>query len=352
MPKMDGLTLAGKIKNEPEIADIPLVLLTSITQEYLSGVNESNTISAVLTKPVKQDELFNCLKNVLSKNKREAESSAAIQETSEQTQAEEISKPKARVLAVEDNNVNQKVILRHLAQLGYQSDLAVNGEEALTALEKTDYDAVLMDCQMPVRDGYSTASEIRRREQQSGKHIPIIAMTAHALLSDREKCLAAGMDDYLSKPIRQKDLAQLLARFTNQQMLQVFDNDIQSSKQSGETEFKDSESVKCALNELAEDDRDFADELIKAYIFDTTRRLGALAPALERNNLETIKNLGHSIKGSSAALGAVIIASLGKKLENMAQSGSLQNTDVLLKKMNQEFSNLKTFLENLLTRQD
>ncbi|MFN2392314.1 MAG: PAS domain S-box protein [Pyrinomonadaceae bacterium] len=347
MPKMHSLTLAGKIKNEPEIADTPLILLTSIRQQYLSGTDNSSVVSAILTKPIKQDELFDCLKNVLSENKRETESTATIEETSEQIQAEEISKPKARVLAVEDNDVNQKVILRQLSQLGYQSDLATNGEEALKTLEKNDYDIVLMDCQMPVRDGYSTASEIRRREQQSGKHIPIIAMTAHALPGDREKCLAAGMDDFISKPIRQKNLAQLLARFTNQQMLQVFSNDAQSSKQSNETEFKDAESVKSAINELAENDQDFASELIKAYIFDTTERLNALTPAVEKNDLEMIKNLSHSIKGSSATLGAVTMASLSEEFESIAQSGSLQNVNVLLENMNQEFSNLKTFLQNL-----
>jgi len=273
-----------------------------------------------------------------------------IEEKREQDQAKEFSKPKGCVLAVEDNDVNQKVILKHLSQLGYQSDLAANGEEALKAIEKNDYDAVLMDCQMPVRDGYSTASEIRRREQQSGKYVPIIAMTAHALSGDREKCLAAGMDDYISKPIRQKDLAQLLAHFTNNQTPKTSGNNTQSSKLFGKTSYKDSELVKAAIQELAEGDPDFGNQLINAYVLDSIKRLDALASAIENNDLETIKNTSHSIKGSSATLGAITVASLSEELERKAHSGSSQNADVLLKNINQEFSGLKTFLENLLTR--
>ncbi len=348
MPRIDGLTLAQKIKNEPEIGDTPLILLTSIRQQYLSGVEDSNTISAVLTKPIKHDELFDCLKNVLSKNERKIELSATIQEIGEPFQLEDFSKPKVRILAVEDNKVNQQVILGQLAHLGYQSDLATNGEEALLALEKNKYDVILMDCQMPVRDGYSTTAEIRRREQP-GKHIPIIAMTAHALSGDREKCLAAGMDDYISKPIRQKALAELLARFTNNQTPGISDNNTKSSEQFNKTDYKDAENVKIVIQELAENDQNFANKLIRAYIFDTTERLAALAHAIESNDLEMIKNQGHSIKGSSVTLGAVTIASLGGELESITQSGSLQNAKILLESMNQEFSGLKIFLKSLLT---
>ncbi|HEY5979585.1 MAG TPA: response regulator, partial [Microlunatus sp.] len=191
MPAMDGLELARRIKDTPALSGTRLVVLTSsdVTSAELDGVH----VSAHLNKPVRPAQLHDLLGQVLQPSLRvpwpEASEPAAIHRSG-----------RGRVLVVEDNAINQLVARGLLDRLGFASDLAANGYEALVAIERTSYAAVLMDCQMPEMDGYTATAEIRRREG-SARHTPIIAMTAGALAGDEERCLAAGMDAYLPKPI-------------------------------------------------------------------------------------------------------------------------------------------------------
>jgi two-component system sensor histidine kinase/response regulator len=199
MPGMDGVQLAEAIRNTPAIAATPLVMLTSLGPLPPDVVQRLGIVAA-LTKPARPLRLHDCLVRALTAGR-----------AADTAQRGEAARPvvatrarRARVLVVEDNVVNQKVALRQLEKLGCRVDVAGNGREALAAMEQLRYDLVLMDCQMPVMDGFEATAAIRARE--SGARIPIIAMTANATSEDRDRCLAAGMDDYLAKPVRPEQL--------------------------------------------------------------------------------------------------------------------------------------------------
>ena len=207
MPEMDGLTLASAIKAEPAIAGARLIILTSSGQQPGTKELEAAGIEACLVKPVKQLRLFDCLVSVMTKGASPDSSPAIVALPREPVSgATETASHKVRVLLAEDNVTNQKVALGQLRKLGYTAHAVTNGREAVEALLRSPYDIVLMDCEMPEMDGYETTRRIRKRECEEaatpGARVHIVAMTASAQPGDREKCIAAGMDDYISKPVR------------------------------------------------------------------------------------------------------------------------------------------------------
>jgi len=205
MPGMDGLELARFIRSQQELKDLVLILLTWHHRRPAVAELESAGITESLVKPVRRSELFRCLERSVQRGQgtgaAPAEAKPSISE-----------KQRGRLLLAEDNEVNQTVAARILEKLGYQVDVVANGAEAVEAVQKNPYDAVLMDCWMPELDGYEATREIRRWEANSRRSV-IIAMTANALVGDREKCLAAGMDDYLVKPVSAKALGKVLERW-------------------------------------------------------------------------------------------------------------------------------------------
>jgi signal transduction histidine kinase/DNA-binding response OmpR family regulator len=214
MPGMDGFELARQIKSEPGIAAVNLVMLTSFGERGHGDTARTAGVAAYLTKPVRQSQLFDCLANVISAatNAPARNVSAAPAKLVPGHPLKETRLMSSKlILLAEDNVVNQKVGLRQLLKLGYRADAVANGRETLEALERIPYDLVLMDCQMPEMDGYEATGEIRRREG-TRKHTFIVAMTANALAGDRAKCIAAGMDDYVSKPVRPEELGAVLGR--------------------------------------------------------------------------------------------------------------------------------------------
>jgi len=232
MPEMDGETLGKMIKDDPALRDTVLVMMTSICERGDAGRFEKAGFSVYLTKPLKQSQLLKCLMTVIGR--KPSNQSLPDRIITRYTVAEE-SKQKTRILLAEDNIINQKVASKVLEKLGYRSDVVANGLEALKALETIPYDMVLMDVQMPEMDGLEATKEIRRREELTAqkkdagffgepsalsfqhsaqsKHIPIIAITAHAMKGDKEICLKAGMDDYLTKPIQPVKFGETIARW-------------------------------------------------------------------------------------------------------------------------------------------
>ncbi len=209
MPGMDGFELARKIKADPKLAGIQLVMLTSFGARGDAAIARDVGIAAYLTKPVRQSQLFDYLAKVISTSsaaKGKSSSSPVI--TKHSVKEAKITSSK-RLLLAEDNIVNQKVALRQLQKLGYRADAVANGREAVELLTRISYDLVLMDCQMPEMAGYEATAAIRRSEGTS-KHTWIVAMTANALEGDRLKCLSAGMDSYISKPVKVEDLNAVL----------------------------------------------------------------------------------------------------------------------------------------------
>jgi CheY-like chemotaxis protein len=240
LPGMNGLELAGAIKADPVLAPTRLVLLTSQGQRGDAKAAHAAGYAGYLSKPVHAPQLYECLTTVLKPSAqataREGQSAgrtARPELVTRHSLAERNAQATVKILVAEDNVVNQKVAIRMLEKLGYRADLVANGLEVLEALARISYAAVLMDCQMPEMDGFHATREIRRLEAigkgqeaigssltsslspLASRHVPIIAMTANALQEDRDRCLAAGMDDYLSKPVQSKVLAEVLARWVS-----------------------------------------------------------------------------------------------------------------------------------------
>jgi CheY-like chemotaxis protein len=219
MSEMDCLALARKIKTEPAIAGTRLIILTSLSGSLIAGAFRSPDIDAYLSKPVKASRLFDSLVKVMCQTAPEnlsLRSPVAASVPIPWVPNQQLEK--VRILLAEDNIINQKVALAQLRKLGCAVQAVANGLEVMQALEQVSYDIIFMDCQMPEMDGYEATQTIRRRERASDRRCPwktpiyIIAMTANAIQGDNEKCLAAGMDDYLSKPVRLAELQAALER--------------------------------------------------------------------------------------------------------------------------------------------
>ena len=225
MPKTDGLTLGEHIKANPAWADLPLIMLTSTNQRYEVKKALSIGFAAYLVKPVKPSKLLDTIMNVLGTQPGGEETNVINIEQVPTKQPEHLDTantsapklPKIKLLLAEDNLINQKVALKQLKNLSYDADVAANGEEVLHLLEKVPYDLVLMDCQMPIMDGYTATRQILQRPESwfaRGRRPVVVAMTANALKEDAQKCLDAGMNDYMSKPVSKDKLAAMLEKWS------------------------------------------------------------------------------------------------------------------------------------------
>ena len=212
MPKPDVENLAQKIKAEPQLQDVQLVTLISVGMRGDAEHFQKLGFAAYLVKPIKQTQLLDCIRIITGKSARNKNDSSTRIVT--RHSISEDHKPHIRILLAEDNTINQKIALRILEKkLGYHADVVTNGREAVESLEKFDYDLVLMDCQMPDMDGYDATRRIRDKNSSVRNHrIPVIAMTANAMKGDREKCLEAGMDDYVTKPVDFKKLSDAIGK--------------------------------------------------------------------------------------------------------------------------------------------
>ena len=211
MPDMDGLALARRVRQHPEHALVPLVLMTSLGQVDADQLREAGLVMR-LTKPVKPAQLGDVLARAVAGTQP---ATRTVLQPAAGRPAAAVSA--ARVLVAEDNEINRKVMRLQLQRLGYEADTVPNGEEAVRAVIEGAYEMVFMDCQMPVMDGYEATRRLRQWERDSGRLVVIVAMTAHALAGDRERCLQAGMDDYIGKPIRVPDLEEVLQRWGRRQ---------------------------------------------------------------------------------------------------------------------------------------
>jgi CheY-like chemotaxis protein len=237
----------------------------------------------------------------------------------------------------EDNPVNQKVALRILEKLGYRADAVANGKEAVAALEAMPYDLVFMDVQMPEMNGFEATRVIRDPATQVPRHdIPIIAMTAHAMKGDREKCLAAGMDDYISKPVTALALQEILDKYHAEEVEE-------------EVPPKASDPVELGrIRDLAEGDKAFERELIEAFIDDAMQRLSSIQKAVKEEDREQLTREAHSLKGSSANSGAVGMQQIVSRLEQIGASGEFSDAQETLAYLETEFEKVRGFLVHFL----
>jgi PAS domain S-box-containing protein len=214
MPTTDGQELGRRIKANPQLASTLMIMVTSLGQRGDAAVYEQIGFSGYLSKPVRQSQLHDCIALVLESALHTFDVAPSLPAIITRHTVAECAKPGVRILLAEDNIINQKVAQNMLGKLGYKADVVADGNEAVRALEMIDYDLVLMDCQMPEMDGFEAAAVIRDPASHVRNHrVPIIAMTANAMQGDRENCLEAGMDDYLSKPVKKGELAELIEKW-------------------------------------------------------------------------------------------------------------------------------------------
>jgi CheY-like chemotaxis protein/HPt (histidine-containing phosphotransfer) domain-containing protein len=327
MPEMDGLALAGEIRQHRSESELPLLLLTSLGRlaQLPKGV-----FSAQLAKPLKASQLYNTLLNLLTSGRAEEETAEAATDGKHVRSA-------LRILLAEDNAMNQKVALRLLERLGYGADIANNGLQALEALEQKPYDVVLMDVQMPELDGLdATRRIVERWPAETRPHI--IAMTANALPEDREACFAAGMNDYVAKPIRAEELAAALKR------ARPLSTNGDAGSDTVEFVSLDDDALK-NLRDLGGDD--FLGEVIDAFLADAPGLLATLRRSLDDGNREELRRVAHTLKSNGSTLGAEGFAELCRTLEQSAKTGELDGASELVERIDAEYRPLEEALSAL-----
>ena len=333
MPGMDGLELAHAIKADPAVAGTRLVMLTSFGQREQSAAARAAGIAACLTKPVRQSQLFDCLATVMS----QAPPAAGPPSPHTKPAPKETRMVSHKlILLAEDNVVNQKVAVRQLQKLGYRADAVANGREAVEALGRIAYDLVLMDCQMPEMDGYEATAEIRRREG-AARRTPIVAMTANALEGDRAKCLAAGMDDYVSKPVRPEELASVLER--------LLAGDAAGAEPGPTPEEMPPPVDVVRLHQAMGDDPEEIADILGVYLAQMSESLKKLDAAVVARDAEAVDMIAHNCVGVSATCGMSALVGPLRELERMGRERQLAGAELLGTQVGREYERVRLFLE-------
>ncbi len=279
---------------------VPVVYLSQLSTGIVPS-ELSEAVVAQLNKPVRASDLYDCLVTTFSGARSRRTKTRSGEERTRARRKD------VRLLIVEDNEVNQFVAVEQLKQMGYEVDLAKNGREAVDAVQKYSYAAVLMDCQMPVMDGYEATREIRRRET-TGQHLPIIALTAHALMGEREKVLEAGMDDYLTKPVRADALRKLLTHFV--------DNRLAVERLSGSNPPVGASPRSAATPDL-DPTTQRSNKVIELFLRLVPGQLAVLEEAIGAGDNEQSRAHAHKLKGSSLSLGALRMAEIAEAMQHM-----------------------------------
>jgi CheY-like chemotaxis protein len=340
MAGMNGLELGQRIKADPELAHIPLVMLTSTLFKGEAAEAKKTGFAAYLIKPIRKTDLYQCLLSALV-----SDSSLPATKNADTPRIASTSLA-AHILLAEDNPVNQEVATAMLQSFGCSVDIAQNGREALEAIELKPYDLVLMDCMMPEMDGYAATAEIRRR-QSAGHlpHFPIIALTANAIEGDREKCLIAGMSDYLAKPFRAESLLSLIKLWTNPS--QKMTADMPESAIASELVIN-----KAALETIRTLDPNGGNELLHRIITLYLSNAGTLLHSFEQawatGELDAIRSVSHTLKSSSNQVGAHRLAEHCREVENEARNHRYDVSGKALSRIKQEFTNVHAALGSYL----
>ncbi|MGD1713328.1 response regulator [Dapis sp. BLCC M172] len=338
MPGMDGITLAREIRKLGSCQDLPIVFLSSLAQE-LSNTKANINATTYLNKPIKQSQIEKVLVGIFKGNivdsaqKLKIESNIKLAETLP-----------LKILLAEDNVVNQKVAINILKNLGYRADIAANGLEVLAALHRQSYDVVLMDVQMPEMDGLTATRQICA-EWAKDERPCIVAMTANAMQGDREKCLNAGMDDYIAKPVRREALSTALSKCG----LSATETIVKQEKAPApESEIVIDKAVLEELKEMAGYDPEMVVEIINCYLEDTPKLLNEITQAIEKEQAELLQKSAHTMKSSSASVGATNLSQLCKELESIGRGGATEGTDVILSQVKAEYERVENALRDEL----
>lgn len=344
-PWMGNLALALRIHADPKFSELPIILVAPLGRNEQATVNQDAGVRGILTRPLRHSRLYERLTAVLEN----------VETGGEQAQTRGANplgykRDGKRILIVEDNIVNQKVALGMLAKLGYQVDAANNGQQALEALEKRDYDLVFMDCQMPGLDGFQSTVEIRRRES-SHRHTLIIAMTAHTTAEDRDRCLGAGMDDFLPKPIRIETVGKLLDRWLPlvhgvnvvQMESEHTDETVnRTALRMSELQSLDNSTFSSIKELLGEEIADTVD----IFLADAAMRVKELRSAAEAGDFERLRREAHSLTGSSSTVGAIRLSILCRQLSETTKQSDKKGLRERLAQVEWELGALQASLHH------
>jgi len=335
MPEMDGVALARAIRPLPAGATLPLVLFTSLGRREARAEDEG--FAAYLHKPIKPSQLFDALVSVLADQPIHVTAGRSARSDLDPDMA---ARHPLRILLAEDNVVNQKVALRLLAQMGYRADVAANGLEAIEAVERQTYDVVLMDVQMPELDGFEASREINRR--WPGGRPRIVAMTANAMQGDRELCVAAGMDDYVAKPIRVEELVAALEHSpAHRDAASAAGPTEPAAPAAGAVDRAGVESLGATTG------GPFVAELIDTFGEDARELLATLRRSLGATDLDAFRRAAHSLKSTAESLGAAGLAALARDLEATARAGSLDGAAGRLDRLTEHYERAASALGDL-----
>jgi len=326
MPVMDGIELARHIRGDPRWSGLRLILLSS-HDDHDGGSERAQLFAAVLTKPLRRSQLFSSVSRVMTLQGTAGDPPPAGSAPASPPPGVRAA---PRILLVEDNPVNREVAVGMLESLGCKTDAAENGRLAIEAMDTSSYDAVLMDCQMPVMDGLTATGEIRRREQTSGAaRVPVIALTANAMEGDRERCLAAGMDDFLSKPFTQQQLATLLRRWLALRALP-------------ESERRDLSRVPLidavVLRNIAALAKPaLLNSMIDLYMQHSPGLIGAIETAAANMQADALSQAVHTLKSSTANLGGTRLATVAKECEVLVREGGITQAAPIVLRIRREY---------------
>jgi signal transduction histidine kinase/DNA-binding response OmpR family regulator len=313
MPQMDGFQLAERIRRNPKLTGAIVLMLTSGGQPGDIDRCRELGISAYLIKPIRRSELLDVVLRVLNKAPREVI-----------TDSEEALLPNAaartlRFLAAEDNFVNQRLIVRLLESVGHSVTVVGDGLAAVNASQQNSYDVILMDVQMPIMDGHEATKQIRLLEQTTGAHVPIIAMTAHAMKGDREKCLEAGMDDYIAKPLHKQELLQAICEQTTRKPLPIGEALASASapiSSNGELD------VEAALRQMG-GDKDLFCELCRLFLQESPALLDSVRTALAQSDSTAVYRAAHKLKGTVSTIGGLKATRAALVLEELGRAADV-----------------------------
>jgi CheY-like chemotaxis protein/HPt (histidine-containing phosphotransfer) domain-containing protein len=334
MPDMDGLEVARSIRADGALADVPLVLLTSAGA--MPEGPAASVVDLVLTKPVRAREL----QDALARERRGAGPAPA-------PRGREASPAGARVLLVEDNVVNQEVALAFLEGLGCRTTVAADGREAATVFAANAFDLILMDCMMPDMDGFETTRAIREHEAAAGTpRVPIVALTASVLAGERERCLEAGMDDYLTKPLGQERLEAMLARWIRRAGPPPAEAPMVAPRPEAVLD-------PAALDALRRYPRGPGGAALlaragEAYLRDAPTKIQALRASLAIMDRAGVRRLAHTLKSSSAMFGAATLAELCQGLETGAPALTAADGEQRLAAVEREYARVEQALQHVL----
>jgi PAS domain S-box-containing protein len=331
MPAMDGFEVAKRIKQNRRLRGIKVIMLTSAGEPEDVAQCQALGIDAYLTKPVKQSELFDAIISVLSPRKQMPSRASRPRKGSS-------TRRRLKLLLAEDNPVNQMLATRILEKLGHDVTVVGNGREAVSKAQASGFDLIIMDVQMPEMDGFEATAAIREWEKTTGKHIPIVAMTAHAMKGDRERCLAAGMDGYVSKPIRIADLEEAVTQATAAKELS---NTVSTNPAEGGV--MDEAAVLAGLD----GNRGLLRDLARLFLADYPKQLVEIKAAIQGGDAERLRRAAHALKGSVGNFAAQRAFDTALQVEMLGKSGDVAAAQDVCVALEGELSQLSQELEKL-----